>query len=136
MLRNYFTLGLRNLLKNKVFSFLNIAGLSLGLTCCLLIVLYVRREKSMDNFHAEGAGIHKVLLHVEMADGQLKMASLPPAFAPRITTEISGVERFVRVYASGRTSISQTPGQVFYEEGLYADSTFFYIFSFPLENAT
>lgn len=133
MLYNYLSLALRNLRKNKTFSFLNIAGLTLGMACCLLIVLYVRRERNMDTFHAAGEEIYKVMLHVQMADGQLRMAALPPGFAPRLAREITGVERFVRVYDTGKTSVSKTPQQVFYEEGLYADSTFFQIFSFPIQ---
>ena len=54
MLYNYCSLALRNLRKHKTFSFLNIAGLTLGMACCLLIVLYVRRERNMDTFHAAG----------------------------------------------------------------------------------
>lgn len=133
MVKNYLSLALRNLLKNKTFSSLNIAGLTLGLACCLLIVLYVRRERNMDSFHAAGDRICKILLHAKMADGELKMAALPPAFAPRIAREIAGIERFVRVYDTGKTSVSHTPERVFYEEGLYADSSFFQVFSFPIQ---
>ena len=132
MLSNYYKLALRNLLKNKTFSALNIVGLAVGMACCLLIILYVRRERSMDTFHTAANQIYKVLLHVQMAEDMLKMASLPPAFAPRIVSEISGVEAFVRVYDTGEMSVRSTPEQVFYEEGIYADTAFFDLFTFPI----
>ena len=51
MFKNYFKVALRNLLKHKGFSFINILGLSVGLTCCLLIGLYINEEMSYDTFH-------------------------------------------------------------------------------------
>ncbi len=53
MFTNYFKIALRNLTRNKVYSFINIAGLSLGLACSMLIILYVKDEVSYDRFHSE-----------------------------------------------------------------------------------
>jgi putative ABC transport system permease protein len=132
MLSNYLLIALRNLRKRPVFSAINLLGLTLGLTACLLILLYVRREKSMDTFHQSADRIFKVLLHVQMTDGTLKMAALPPAFAPRLLRDISSVESAVRVYDPREMSVSAVPEQVFYEQVFYADTSFFDVFSFPI----
>ncbi|HEX4849254.1 MAG TPA: ABC transporter permease, partial [Puia sp.] len=60
MLRNYFKTALRNIGRNKIFSLINILGLALGMTCCLLIFLWVKDEKSIDNFHANGKDLYTV----------------------------------------------------------------------------
>ena len=54
MLKNYITTTIRNLLRNKVYSAINIVGLSLGLACAMLIILYTKDELSYDRFHAKG----------------------------------------------------------------------------------
>src|ERR1700746_608612 len=60
MLRNYIKIAFRNLAKNKVFSFINIFGLAIGLTCCMLISLYIYNELSYDNYHKKGKQIYQV----------------------------------------------------------------------------
>ena len=51
MIKNYFKIAWRNLMKNKIFSFINMFGLSIGLTCCMLITLYIYHETSYDSYH-------------------------------------------------------------------------------------
>ena len=58
MFKNYFKTAIRNLMRNKVFSFINITGLSIGLACCILILLFTKDELSYDRFHA---GSHKFI---------------------------------------------------------------------------
>lgn len=60
MLKNYFIIALRNLARNKIYSFINIAGLSLGLACSMLIILYVKDEVSYDRFHAGVGQIYRI----------------------------------------------------------------------------
>ena len=60
MIKNYFKIAWRNLVKNKVHSFINIAGLSVGLACSLLILLWVQNELSVDAFHKNGSRLYKV----------------------------------------------------------------------------
>ena len=61
MLKNYFKIAWRNLIKNKVYSFINISGLSLGLACAMLIILYVKDEVSYDRFHEGGEHIYRIV---------------------------------------------------------------------------
>jgi ABC-type antimicrobial peptide transport system permease subunit len=69
MLRNYLKIAFRNLLKQKFYTFINTAGLTLGITCCLLIFLFVRHELSYDHFHQQGERIFRVL-RLGQLDGQ------------------------------------------------------------------
>ncbi len=60
MLKNYFKLAWRTLMKNKIFSFINIFGLSVGLTCCMLISLYIYNELSYDTYHKNGDRVYQL----------------------------------------------------------------------------
>jgi hypothetical protein len=62
MLKNYLKIAIRNLTRNKIFSVINIAGLSLGLTCCMLIVLYTKDEVSFDRFQANKDHLYRVMV--------------------------------------------------------------------------
>ncbi len=66
MIKNYFKIAWRNLWKNKIFSSVNIIGLSIGLTCCLLMALYIQHELSYDNFQAKGDRIVRVIMEYNM----------------------------------------------------------------------
>jgi putative ABC transport system permease protein len=61
MIRNYFKIGWRNMMKNKFFSFINIFGLSVGLACCMLIALYLNYETSFDTQHKNAPNIYQVI---------------------------------------------------------------------------
>ena len=61
MIKNYFKTALRNLLRNKIYSFINIAGLSIGLACAMLIILYVKDEVSYDRFHSNVGNIYRIV---------------------------------------------------------------------------
>ena len=61
MFKNYFKIALRNLLRNKIYAFINIAGLSIGFACAMLIILYVKDEVSYDRFHTNVNNIYRVV---------------------------------------------------------------------------
>src|SRR6202012_2820543 len=69
MLSNYFKIAWRTILRHKGYSVINLLGLALGMTCCLFILLWVRDEKSIDNFHADGTNLYTVFETVT-ADGK------------------------------------------------------------------
>ncbi len=82
MLKNYFKIALRNLLKHKGFSFINILGLSVGLTCCLLIGLYINEEMSYDRFHENADETYRFTREFMSQDGStsLHLSRLAPPF--------------------------------------------------------
>ncbi len=131
MLRNYFTIALRNLRKNKLHSFINLAGLSIGLACCLLIFIYVQRELSYDRFHEKSKQIYRLtaILHLPKEDRPRAVTS--PPMGPTIRSNFPEVQNMVRINYSSRF-ISYQNNKQFDLKIIYADSTFFDIFTFPL----
>ena len=69
MIKNYFKIAIRNLRRNKVYSFINISGLSIGLACAMLILLYVKDEVSFDRFHSNVNNIYRVVSDNKDKDG-------------------------------------------------------------------
>lgn len=136
MFRNHFKTALRNLRKNKIFSLLNISGLTIGIVSSLLIANYVAFETGFDRFHLHQEDIYR-LTHEFYQNGELKSRSAA-AYAPlaaAIENEIPEVRQAVRIHpVSGTVSTGKTPDvSPFREENIYfADSGFFEIFSFKI----
>ena len=134
MFKNYFKTALRTLQRNKVYSFTNIIGLSLGLACAMLIILYVKDEVSYDKFHKDVSRIYRVTSDRVKTDGsnaiESKDGNTGYFQGPRFTAGIPEIKAFVR-YQNNQTDI-QTGTEIKSQETFYADSSFFSVFSFPL----
>lgn len=132
MIKNYFTIALRNLLRNKVYAFINIAGLSIGLACSMLIILYVKDEVSYDRFHSNVGNIYRVVKQNTDLKGNKTGKDGNTGFfqGPRFTANVPGIQSFVRVQ-SGYQDI-KTGTDITAHDLLYVDSNFFSVFSFPL----
>ncbi|MCI0695558.1 ABC transporter permease [candidate division KSB1 bacterium] len=132
MLKNYLKIALRNLLRHKGYSFINVAGLAVGITCCLLILLFVQDELSYDRYHEKADRIYRLVVENE-AEGRvfqnaLSSAPMVPALL-RDYPEIESAARFYPVDASVMVSYGE---KRFYEERFfYADAVAFEIFTFP-----
>jgi len=134
MLKNYFVIAIRNLWRNKVFSIINISGLSIGLTCCMLIFLYTKDEVSYDRFHEKKNQIYRVTADVFDDKGQEAFKGVKTGLVqgPSFKQNIPEVEDFVRV--QGSTYVVKKGKETFNQEVLFADDNFFSVFSFPLIN--
>jgi putative ABC transport system permease protein len=124
----------RNLMKNKVLSFINIFGLSTGIACSLLIILFIKDELSFDKYNKNPDRIYRVVKDFVNEDGsKLPDATTPPALAPAMQKEIPGIESTARIFSNWGTKYLLKYGdKIFYEEGLYrADSSIFSVFYFP-----
>jgi len=131
MLNHYLKIAIRNLWKNKVFSAINLLGLTVGLTCCFLIGLFISHELSYDNFQTKGDRIARVIMEYSFGGtvnrGNYTSTKVFPAFKKNFPE----VEEGVRM--SQRKKIVKHGEKLFDEPRfLYADSTFFEMFSFPL----
>ncbi len=73
MIKNYIKIALRNLLKQKGYSLINVAGLAIGMACCLLILLYVKDELSYDRYHKNIDRIYRVTLHGRLAGNDINV---------------------------------------------------------------
>jgi len=132
MIKNYFKTAFRSLLRNKIYSFINIAGLSIGLACAMLIILYVKDEVSYDRFHAGVGNIYRIVSQSTDKNGGKGQKNPNTGYlqGPRFSQNIPEIKSFVRVQ-SGESEI-KTGTEVKDQEVLYVDSTFFDMFSFPV----
>jgi putative ABC transport system permease protein len=131
MLRNYFVIALRSLQKNGVYSFINIAGLSIGLTCTILILLWVSNELSWNGFHEKKKNLYRVYLNGKGDDAiYTQMAICLPLWE-----EFKNNERdIVHVTPTnwGQTHLLSYGDQHLYKTGYYASEDFLKMFTFPL----
>ena len=131
MFKNYFKTAIRNLMRNKVFSFINITGLSIGLACCILILLFTKDELSYDRFHAGSHQIYQLTCdRIEKEGTQKKFAIAAMVQGPAFKQEIPEIQAFVRVY--NKQLVIKKDNDAFSEKITWADDNFFSVFSFPL----
>ncbi|MEM9389289.1 MAG: ABC transporter permease, partial [Bacteroidota bacterium] len=137
MLKNYFKIAIRNLLKQKLFSVINVLGLTAGMTCSILLYLYVNDELSFDQFNRDKDSIYRVIQDTRLPDGSLEWQgifhSIP--LGPVLKEEMPAVEDYVRFYKPhGEVGYYIKNGEkAIYSEVLYADYQLFDIFDFPIE---
>jgi putative ABC transport system permease protein len=131
MFKNYLKVALRNLLRHKVYTFINIAGLSLGIAFCLLILLFVKDEWSYDTFHPKADRIYRLATKEITADKQ-EYFGTNTAFvlAPTLKQNLAEVESTVRVGV--HMNLIRKGETVFSESMHLVDSNFFEVFNFPL----
>jgi len=131
MWKNYLKTAVRALLRYKTYSFINIIGLSLGLACAMLIILYVRDEVSYDAFHTKGRQIYRVDRQLVRPDGSTNKSGYTGYFqGPRFAAEVPEVLGFVRLQ-QGQVDI-KTGSDIQSQLISLVDSNFFSVFSFPL----
>jgi putative ABC transport system permease protein len=139
MFNNYLKIAWRNLLSSKLFSFINVFGLSVGMTCCMLLLLYIRSEVSFDKHHQFANDIY--LLRSERIHGQEGLMDNPRATAPYAQAlkaeypEVVQVTRLWQNFIENKTLMqveeSGMAVKSFYEsKGIQVDSTFFDVFSY------
>jgi putative ABC transport system permease protein len=136
MLRNYLKIALRNLAKHRTNTAINIAGLAIGMACCLLIVLYVSDELSYDRHWANGDRIYRMALERNYPGRSTKYAIIPPSYAQSVKKEIPEIEQTTRVFDFGgnnNPTLFKIDGRTVEERGvLGVDSTFFQVFQMSL----
>lgn len=137
MFKNYVRIAFRALLKNKVYSLVNILGLTVGLTCCMLITLYVRHELSYDNFQKNKDRIYQVGTAFTGLGDNLALPNTPARVGELIRASFPEVESCARLgtlYGEDKTLLQYLPvgGQAvsIYEKGFLADAAFFGIFTY------
>jgi len=131
MFKNYLKIALRNLLRQKLYAFINIFGLALGVACCLLILLFVEHEWSFDKFHAKANRLYRAIIVEHKADGEVQqMAYQPLPLGSTLQEEYPEIEQTVRIFTGGG---SVSYGDKHFSEGfIFIDPTFFEVFNFPL----
>ena len=130
MFKNYFKIAFRNLRRNKIYSFINIAGLSIGLACAMLIILYVKDEVSFDKFHKNVNNIYRIVSKNKHEGKTYQDGNTGYLQGPRFTKNVPGIQSFVRVQS--HTEDIKKGTEIVPQDLLYVDSNFFSVFTFPL----
>jgi putative ABC transport system permease protein len=128
MLRNYIILAWRNILRSKAYSSINISGLSVGITCCLLLSLYIQDEMAYDQHHERLGDLYRIYTHFDkdFGFGQSDIGGISPPIAPAVRAEVPEIEIAARYVDAGRQSLFTYDDKTFYEsDGIVADSTLF-----------
>ena len=133
MIKNYFKIAFANLMRNKFYSLINIVGLAIGITACILIMLYVQSELSYDTFHEKSDRIYRVNLTGVFNDMEFNHSITCSPLAKAMQNEIPEVEEAVRL--TRLQPVIRHNNDVFNEKSWYfADANFFKIFSASFTN--
>ena len=135
MLKNYFKVAIRNMMKRKGYTLLNILGLATGMAVCLLIVLFAQGEINFDNFNKKGDRIYRVALERKYPGRSTSYSFIPASIGEAIHKEFPEVEQSMRLLDAqrGQAAFIRIDDHVFEEtKVLYADSNFFQLFTVPL----
>ena len=132
MIKNYFKIAFRNLWRHKVFSFINIMGLTVGMTACFLIFLYVKFELSYDSFHTKSDRIYRVVSDIKTPTEVIHASGPAWAVAPNAKDEFPEIQSFVRI--TGGDNVLMRKGDIKFQEenAAWADSAIFNVFDFKL----
>ncbi|MBT1707358.1 ABC transporter permease [Fulvivirgaceae bacterium PWU5] len=135
MFKNYFKIALRNLVHNKSFSSINIIGLSIGMTCCLIIFQYVSFESGFDSFHEKKDDLYRVTqTYVRKGEVMGTGAYTAQALMTALQEGVPEIVNVTRVHPENAiVSSTVAPDRVFEEDrALYVDAAFLQMFSFPM----
>jgi len=130
MIRNYIKIALRNLSRHKGYSLINIAGLAIGMACCILILLWVQDELSFDRFHENADSIYRVIQDIKFSDHSTTWAITQGPLGPSLKEDFPEIVNFTRV--TGRRFRLAYQDNSFDEVLGMADGSIFEMFTFPL----
>lgn len=132
MFKNYLKVAFRNIVKHKVYSVITVIGLVIGISCCLLIMLYVKQEFSYDRFYANTDKIYRIGHELIRPQRTSISASIPTPVAPALREEYPEIEHITRVYFDSQVLFEYGEKQLYEEDVIYADPEFFQVFPFQL----
>ena len=131
MLRNLIRIAFRNISRDATYSLINILGLTIGITGCFFLILYIFDDLSYDRFHEKADRIYRINSHLSEPDDAFSWAVTQVPLAPQLKTDYPEVEEAVRFLQSGRHLYSYEDREFFEEEISYADSGVFNVFTYP-----
>lgn len=132
MLKNFITVALRNLWKHKFYSLINVSGLAVGLSCCLLIFLFIQDDLAYDTHHKQAERTYRAYADMKFGEMDGKMSYLPAPLAPTLVRDFPEVEIAARLRQRGSYLVRKVDAvdNVQEENFVYADADFFRIFDF------
>jgi putative ABC transport system permease protein len=132
MFKNNFKIALRNLLRNKGFTAINILGLALGIATCLLIVLYLQSQLGYDRYNEKADRMVRVVFNARMQGHDIKEANVMPPVAQTFKKDFPEVETATRIRTVGKPRISYRNKLFKEDEMAFVDDNFFSVFTLPL----
>lgn len=133
MWKNFIRVTIRNITRNKAFSTINIAGLAIGLASAIFIIIYIQNELGFDRFHKRSEDIYRLYMDAAMAGSELKGTWNAPIYGPVFYDEIPEIENYCRIdFARNRLMWAEPENKYLENCIMYADSTFFDVFSISL----
>ena len=132
MLKNYFKLMMRNLLKRKGFAFINLFGLSTGMAICILLVMYIQNELGYDTFHEHGDQVYRLALDRKYTTRTAHLGHIPMSIGKAVKAEFPEVLEATRVAVNFDAGATVMAGEKIFSEKkniMIADSNFFHVFT-------
>ncbi|CAB1063163.1 Acidobacterial duplicated orphan permease (function unknown) [Olavius sp. associated proteobacterium Delta 1] len=130
MLKNYLIVAVRNILRHKVYSFINLMGLSVGMACCTLLLLWIQDELSYDRFHENAEDIYRVIQNIKFADRSTTWAITQGPLGPSLKKDFPEIINSTRTKPLEFITLNYKD-KTFDETILLADGSIFEMFSFP-----
>ena len=130
MLKNYFTIALRSFLKNRNYTLINILGLSIGITACIVIFLLITHELSFDKFHSKYESIYRVVREVESGSGNFGSATTPYPMTRAFRNDFPDLPLVTQIHFQHEVVLKIGDKKLKVEDVLFADSLFFEVFDF------
>src|SRR5690349_3314413 len=132
MLKRYIVITFRNLQRQRLFTFINIAGLAVSMSVCLIVLISVRENLSYDNFHPAASRTWRVTTHAQTPDGRkYHMASVPLPMGPALKSNYAAVENEATLYGA-LNGEGKTDKKKINIHGAFATPSFFEVFGFKL----
>ncbi len=130
MIKNYIKIALRNIKRHKGYSLINIAGLAIGIACCILILLWVQDELSYDRFHENAGDIYRVIQDINFTDHSTTWSITQGPLGPSLKNDFPEIIKATRITGRG---LRLTYENKSFDEGVgMADGSIFEMFTFPL----
>jgi putative ABC transport system permease protein len=130
MLIYYLKSAIRILISQRFYSFINIAGLSIGITACILVMLYVKHDLSYDKYHKNAEQIYRIEFSITQDGVTTHLAQSQALLGPTLKNEYPDIKKLTRIYFSNRSLVKTGDNNNYEDRIVYADSAFFEIFSY------
>ena len=137
MLKNYFKISVRNLWKQKGFTFINLSGMAVGMACCFLLLIYVNHEMHFDEYHPNVERLYRVNYHASFGGNEMVIGAIPAPIAPLMEQDFPQIEKIARLYNRSISVRAVDASESFeIENAVFADSTVQDVFGFEFIKGT
>lgn len=131
MLKNLLKISIRTIIKDRTYSILNVAGLTIGITCSMFLLMYILHELSYDRYHENARNIYRIVSNIREPDNAFTWAVVQVPLADELRDNYPEVKNAVRFFGTGRVLYKNGEKQFYEEEFYLADSTVFDMFTYP-----